>query len=216
MLDSDYDNRPGRILIDQVRAGKIKVYRNGSLLSPDDYKILYDRANGYSIVKITNPASLSGTFTGYFVLAIIVDMEITGYLKQTESVTYKAGINRFCGSCHTDYDTSKVDGSGHSLSGVYSNKIRHKVGNLVTSAIPGLKFEQPASGQYRLVCLTCHVAHGTSQDYWQRTLIDTLSLPEWDASMLAEISGSSRLKRMPNMGTCEACHEKGPASYATH
>jgi len=206
-------NELAKILVDPVRYNLIKVYLGSTLIDSSRVKVVYQ--DGHSVVTIAGATS-TDVFTGYFVLALVVNMDVNNYLTSAETVTYRSGINRFCGTCHTDYDTSNVANSGHVFSGLYSSAARHQVGATVDTAVPGLKFEESGTGTRTLVCLTCHVAHGANQDYWQRTLIDTLNLSNWNSSMLPEISGSSRLKRMPNMGVCEACHQKGYASYSPH
>jgi hypothetical protein len=64
-----------------------------------------------------------------------------------------------------------------------------------------------------MTCLTCHYAHGTSQDLWNATLDNTF----FEAPYV-ELAGSSALKRAPNMGTCEACHGKkeGAEGYSAN
>lgn len=64
-------------------------------------------------------------------------------------------------------------------------------------------------------CLTCHFAHGASEEIWQRWVSKFPKLIDdgWGNTLpLTEIAGSSALKRLPNMATCEACHQKGDAA----
>ncbi len=174
-------------------------------------------ANGYTLITVTDANLVSKI---YGVPAVTVEMDVYDYLGPDEQITYIHGVNQFCGACHTDYDTTVVDKSGSNLSGTYSEAYRHKVGAGWPDPVPGLKFEKgPDKDQRNITCLTCHIAHGTSQDYWKRTLAnDSLAdyqVPDWAGMAkeeFQEITGSSALKRMPNMGTCESCHDKGTAN----
>lgn len=153
-------------------------------------------------------------------------------------------------------------GSGSGMSGKYAKAYRHQVGMLWYKKVPGLKFEhdtwnsahniqgETGDGKYVVNCLTCHVAHGVSSDYWKRTIgdgddgmadgrvsldkqgiikkyypnteaaIDVYPLRIFSNNKLNPYNkttnpdsgnfrlGGSSLKRMPNMGVCEACHQK--------
>lgn len=133
-----------------------------------------------------------------YVRALVVRMTVQNKLQPNEQVLYESGLNKFCGACHTDYNTETVTKSGANLNGTYREAFRHKVGMTWSNTSNGLKYEfNTAAGGYKtVVCLTCHLAHGTDQ-----TLMGG-----------SETSGSSALKRMPNMGACESCHSKGAAS----
>ncbi|KKN11845.1 hypothetical protein LCGC14_1022400, partial [marine sediment metagenome] len=112
-----------------------------------------------------------------------------GATKDYTSAQYKAGISSFCAACHTQYKTSMVlkagpypaydsnDGNGsverfrHPVDAALSN------GDLLTGNSKTiaenltnhteLPVEQPAngaiSGSDKIICLTCHQAHGTAQ-----------------------------------------------------
>lgn len=143
------------------------------------------------------------------------------------------------------------DGDGQS--GEFSQAFRHQVGMVWDgkNKAKGLRFERDTwnptksiqgevNGKMVVNCLTCHVAHGVSSDYWQMTIgsgeeevsYDTEKNRKYyydnpdneeeqfplrifsnyelgNSSEEGEISGSSVLKRLPNMGVCEACHQKG-------
>ncbi|GAW91825.1 cytochrome c3 family protein [Calderihabitans maritimus] len=185
----------------------VNVYDNGS----KTYGATVDNSNGYTVITGVNLSDNGTADRVYGTPAIQVKMDINNYLQATETVTHISGLNTFCGACHTDYNTENVykdttdtepNGSGSMLNGTYSEAYRHQVGFNWHSEEPGLDFEE----NYRVTCLTCHVAHGTSQDYWNDTVGPGT---ESDITNLVEIAGSSALKRKPNMGTCETCHEKG-------
>ena len=202
----------------------ISVYNlddNAKLTATTQYTV--DSSAGYTKISLIGLDPTAGIRV-YGTPAMTVTMDIDNYLSSTESVKHLSGMNNFCGACHTDYNTQtaqtytdgKFSGSGEKLTGTYSEAYRHQVG-FSTGAAAGLVTEGG-----KMSCLTCHVAHGTSKDYWQRTLVDAaVKGPDgatWATGDLVEIAGSSALKRMPNMGTCEACHKKeiGNQGYAVN
>ncbi|MFZ5640361.1 MAG: cytochrome c3 family protein [Bacillota bacterium] len=178
---------------------KTVIYENGSPLASDKYTV--DNTNGqYTVIKFNKGYTPSGALTADFIPALKVDMQVTDYLKETESIAYKSGMNGFCGACHTDYNTEKVAGSGHSSSGTYADAYRHKVGFDYSFAATKLAAKNMVLESGKATCTTCHFAHGANETLWTRTL---------GADWGGEQGGSSALKRLPNMGTCETCHEKG-------
>ncbi|MBO8170171.1 MAG: cytochrome C [Thermoanaerobacteraceae bacterium] len=173
--------------------------------------------NGYTLITVEDANSVSKV---YGTPAITVQMKVYDYLGAGEKITYVRGINEFCGACHTDYDTTKVGKPSRDSNGIYSKAYRHKVGTSWYQEVPGLQFEKGIdNNNIKITCLTCHVAHGTSQEYWKHTLANNTlpeyQIPGWSEMAEAdfqEIAGSSALKRMPNMGTCESCHDKSSAN----
>lgn len=204
------------------RPGDVYTWISGYPYSPKVFvdgvrnsTVTVDNSQGYSIVSF--PSAPSGTVTAEFVPAVRVAISYgtngsVDMMTVNESITYKQGINAFCGACHMDYNTAysatfdgaKYGGSAEVLTGQYTEGYRHQVGYEWHGSVPGLKFEPNST----VVCLTCHVAHGTDQDYW----IDSLAGLDggfWTTDTAVEIDGSSALKRKPNMGVCESCHSKG-------
>ncbi|MDI6877823.1 MAG: cytochrome c3 family protein [Desulfitobacteriaceae bacterium] len=158
-----------------------------------------------------NPAiAPDSVVTADYVPGIRVIMNVADKLIASETVTYNGGINQFCGACHTDYNTSTVSGpntgSGHTLTGQYRSAYRHQVGMIWDDAARGtnviagggLKFESISGTTGRVMCLTCHFAHGTDDEFSGSTTTDT--------------TRSTAQKRQVNMSLCETCHEKGKAS----
>ncbi len=172
-----------------------------------------DRAGG----SVTFTSAPGSNVYADFTPALRVTMTVANKLASNETVTYLGGINAFCGACHTDYNTNRTGsttGSALALNGVYTQAYRHQVGMIYPdyAGVTGLKFQDQGGTQDVVVCLTCHVAHGTNQQYW----IDSLNAAEggtyWNATTAVEKSGSSALKRKPNMAVCETCHKKGELS----
>ncbi len=143
-----------------------------------------------------------------------------GATKDYTSAQYKAGISSFCAACHTQYKTSMLlkagpyppydsnDGNGsvarfrHPIDAALSNG-DILTGNSKTIAEnltnhTELPVEQPAngaiSGSDKIVCLTCHQAHGTKSS----------------ASETSSVSpaNSATLLRLDNRGVCQDCHQK--------
>ncbi|GAW93274.1 cytochrome c [Calderihabitans maritimus] len=185
----------------------VNVYDNGKV----SWGAKVDNSNGYTVITGVDLSGVGDRVYG--TPAIQVKMIISNYLEATESVTHISGLNTFCGACHTDYNTENVykdttdtepNGSGEMLNGTYSEAYRHQVGFNWHGSEPGLDFEE----NNRVTCLTCHVAHGVDQDYWNATVGPGTS-SDIALENLKEIAGSSALKRKPNMGVCETCHKKG-------
>lgn len=181
-----------------------KIYVNGTPVT-GGYTINYRTG-----VVTFNPAIVTlAVVTADYVPGIRVTMSVANKLAVNETVTYFEGMNRFCGACHTDYNTSGVPGqtgSGHTLTGQYRLAYRHQVGMIWEDAVRGtnviaggvLKFESVSGTTGRVMCLTCHFAHGTDDEFSGGTTTDT--------------TRSTAQKRQVNMSLCETCHEKGKAS----
>ncbi|MBO8170078.1 MAG: hypothetical protein H0Z35_12995, partial [Thermoanaerobacteraceae bacterium] len=177
--------------------------------SGNEVDVKLDNSNGYTV--ITPADGIAVIAKVYGTPSIKVTMDIDNYLAADESVTHKSGMNAFCGACHTDYNTENVAEPYKELNGTYSEAYRHPVGNYAAWALDHEGFvgtKMMLEGP-NLECLTCHVAHGTSQNYWDRTVGDNGTGYYDTATELVELAGSSALKRAPNMATCEACHSKG-------
>ena len=104
---------------------------------------------------------------------------------------YTSGVNDFCAACHADYNSTKATVE----SGVFSQAFRHKISqNLKTGMIgEGTK----------MVCLTCHYAHGTDSSL-QKDARDTQGTS-------IDVNPSSALKRYVNMSVCWKCHSSSHA-----
>ncbi len=183
----------------------------------------FDNASGFTKIRLdvngdgTFGDALVGTLKANYVPGLKVKMRFTDKDTATERITYVAGMNAFCGACHTDYDTTNVPMASRNLSGKYSQKTRHQVGFKWVGPKDGLVFE---TGTYDsadadiMICLTCHVAHGVDNSVWVQNLrgkTPPIDAGYWDglaANTILEKAGSSALKRKPNMATCETCHEK--------
>lgn len=159
--------------------------------------------NGYSIIINGNTATAV-----YGIAAIAVKMNVQNYLQGNETVTHIAGMNNFCGACHTDYENYQT---ADNATGTYSKAHRHQVGMDQTEKAQQIaKYNMPLESG-KLECLTCHVAHGSNSEYWLNSLSTAVGSEYYgdtDVDTYKELSGSSALKRQPNMGVCETCHDK--------
>ncbi|NYE58375.1 cytochrome c3 family protein [Carboxydothermus ferrireducens] len=193
-----------------------QVWVNGQLKTEGvDY--ILDGTSGETKIKLLQENGSVTVVYAYFYPALKVKMEVKDYLKSSEFVQHTYGINQFCGACHTDYNTDTGNiatstGSSDKLTGQYTEAYRHQVGFKVDEfkaflPLTNMVYEKRSDGDV-MTCLTCHYAHGTSKDFWTRTLTNDY----WSGQVIDEIAGSSALKRAPNMGTCETCHRKGPAN----
>ncbi len=172
--------------------------------------VTIDNRSGTTQVKFaTAPV---GTVTADFFAGVAVKMQVNNYLTANETVTHGSGLNTFCGACHVDYNTSGINSPGSNLNGTYTEAYRHKVGYTYGSVAKLQPMNMKLETGNIVTCGTCHVSHGTDTKYWQDTLTkaNNGSLPAGlVVEDLTEISGSSALKRLPNMGVCETCHAKG-------
>lgn len=124
----------------------------------------------------------------------------------SETVQYLSGINTFCGGCHTDFNTTGITTPGENKNGRYTQMYRHAIGvtpasftdngvNIpLTTTLP-LEGDNPTANQNKIMCLTCHYAHGTTVQG-----VEDSSLPGNPSDTM--------LKRRDNMGVCEDCHKK--------
>lgn len=145
----------------------------------------------------------------------------------------------------------KTGGAYAEALGEYRTAYRHSVGftrtfdpndktfsnaSSLDALYPGLKFDTsnpkaPGTIAPTVDCLTCHYAHGTSDDFITKSLslqgqlgafaISSTTYPTgYDASgnpmnaygdkaiQTYDSSRTTALKRIPNMGVCQACHNK--------
>lgn len=117
-------------------------------------------------VEIDHPDN--GPYSITFSQALIVEMDVETDTEGNETVTYRAGVVNFCVSCHTSYLRLENDAEGSPL--LYTDHVffTHRINQDVTSHVyavePDSRFKLEIDRQgsdKRLVCLSCHYAHGT-------------------------------------------------------
>ena len=124
-----------------------------------------------------------------------------------ETANYVSGSVTLCAACHSDFNAPS--GSGHTpASGTFrtDGMYRHSIGIMpasysgltgipvpLTTTLP-LEGTDPALNKNKIVCLTCHYAHGTVRD----------------GTAISSVTGnpSTMLRRRDYMGVCEDCHKK--------
>lgn len=127
-------------------------------------------------------------------------------------------------------------GAYDDLLGEYKQAYRHSIGitrtattadplfndsNSLNASYAGLVFEKSAYKNGVLAatvnCVTCHYAHGTSDAFIETSLtrllgpVNVFNGNNATGSKILQTydnTRSSALKRIPNMGTCQACHNK--------
>lgn len=184
----------------------ISVYINGGTkLSSSYYSVKFDVDNTNPAKPVTKPYVIfnktppisTGAVTVDYTPVLIVDMTIANKLQASEAISYISGMTDFCSACHTDYN-GKRSVDGVLQTGKYATNGYHHSGDSTNSSYPQLGNYGSTEGS----CLTCHYAHGVDQDRWAVTAA-RVNIAEYNSP---ELSGSSMLKRLPNSGTCETCH----------
>lgn len=189
--------------------------------SESQYRLLRLRPNGAASAKVvawngpwTNNTQTTYQAGGY---RAYTEKDWNPYLNgvQTYTHNYKSGLSDWCVSCHTVYKTP-VDSAPYDPGDPYGAEIRyrHTMDNMikgVTDETTGFTYnldsELPLeqvngsepSNQDKIMCLTCHRAHGTDATITDRIAeyydIDRGSLPK----------GSTLLRRN-NTSVCVDCH----------
>lgn len=177
---------------------------NGKKAELGTYKV--DVAGGRVIFN--NPLASTDVVTASYYPGMQVTGEITDYLGPTERSVYNKGINEFCAACHPDYDTENIKNPSQTLNGTYTLAYRHPVGSDYDRTVEGLTFG--GANNRQITCLTCHAAHGANADWWAGWAKQS----GWQGDVTGEYSGDSWILRLPNMSTCEACHQMGKANLS--
>lgn len=107
--------------------------------------------------------------------------------------TFSGQITQWCASCHTRYFANNNPTDAASPNGATGASWQYPRPN-----------DSLFNHQHRTVagrdCLTCHVSHG-SNAAMTGTFSASFAYPN------ATVSGSSRLLKVDNRGTCQACHD---------
>jgi len=129
------------------------------------------------------------------------------------SVSYGSNVNNWCGGCHNYF--AAADNSGHSnavggagLGHNPSGKYRHPMGiavNTTTAYVSGASFASLGKGTpvssdgSKLMCFSCHRAHGTASG---NTSAISNRWNKYDGTT----GYGSALLRLKNRDTCYNCH----------
>lgn len=181
-----------------------EIMVNGKKARPSTFKV--DLAGGRVIFK--RPLARGDVVTASYYPGVQVTGRVTNYLENTERAVYYTGVNQFCAACHPDYDTENIENPTGILNGIYRLAYRHPVGVEYDRAVEGLTFGGVSNRQ--ITCLTCHAAHGIDEDWWAGWAKQS----GWQGKVSGEDNGDSCILRLPNVSTCEACHQKGKANLS--
>jgi len=148
--------------------------------------------------------------------------------------TYDApSYNLFCAACHTDYlPTISAGSQTGSGVGIYSQKFRHTIDRGASAgpvpmpvrggtAFTAANLTGTVTGSNRLMCLSCHFAHGA--DASMMLLADNTRVSAAGGAtgtptdplqndVSAQLGGSSALKRYINQASCWHCHIRSSAN----
>lgn len=174
-------------------------------------------------VFLERPAEAgTGPYHIFFSQATMVDLEVQGADTTTETVIYRGGVVNFCTACHTGYLQRRMEGDQTYLYTQHAN-FEHPIdGDLAPYVNSAFIADPPAAfpleqggGQRRLVCLSCHFAHGTDADRMTgRNLTDPAypagsSIPPQTRLLRF---GSDTLTGAGNQEVCLVCHTSLPAT----
>jgi predicted CXXCH cytochrome family protein len=151
------------------------------------------------------------TYTPFMQVAATINP--AAKLTSAETVKWTAGMTEFCSACHTDYYGPRTNATTKlpEPKRAYETTEYHHTGNLTNGTKNYTELGNAGAGTSGN-CLTCHYAHGVDQSIWDVTKNTNGSL-KWVNK--TEVAGSSALKRLPNMGTCETCHSWEAKAYNT-
>lgn len=126
---------------------------------------------------------------------------ITNTATSKEEVVYTSGSVYFCGNCHSDFNQGKgssqrmakfTEQTGFDLSLDSIDYVMHAVN--VSNSYEGLAAASDVPYENnKIICLTCHRAHGTIVS---------------GTSFMRSGKQSTALKRKPANRICEECHQK--------
>lgn len=164
----------------------------------------------YRLLRTLLPEWYNPVTKKYDQVALVEAYAVT--LADKEGVNYVSGLNKFCGGCHTDFNTTGVADSGEHANGKYSMKTRHMVGEggFFNSRNMILPFEgtnqvwdgtpKPAANG-KITCATCHRTHGA-------TTVNTDPGTDFTLPDGSTFTNYSHLLRKDNRSVCQLCHGK--------
>lgn len=125
-----------------------------------------------------------------------------GYEPDYVTARYRTGMVDWCVECHYHYhETTTVVVADPGNKEIVGVRYRHEVNAVLGTVTTSLPREQPEGFSVsqqpsdRLLCLTCHYAHGTSAT---ATGLAASAAPAYDSALL----------RIDDRGVCQDCHKK--------
>jgi hypothetical protein len=173
--------------------GVVVRNKSGNLVR-DDIFIHYER--GY--VELAEAAE--GPYTIAFSQAMIVDIQIENRGTENEVITYRSGIVRFCTACHPGYLENR-EGINYTVHELFEHRINMNVTEAVYSpSDERFKLEiDRSNNEKRLVCLSCHFAHGTDAALMLDRNFEKIKTEE-------NASSSTCILRFGGREACFVCH----------
>lgn len=168
--------------------------------------------DGYAVPQ-GDPGPAPYTIT--FSQAVMVRFDVQNPGQQNESVLYRAGQVNFCTSCHSFYlQETAQDGQTYLYTrhAGFEHPINSDISGYAGSLIrnPDLRFRLEEEGsEQRLVCLSCHFAHGTDAGLIRDSQFN-LMYPNG-----AGAPANTSLLRFGGRQSCLVCHETMPAETLT-
>lgn len=167
----------------------------------------------YPSTPYRNPRLLRKTLLDETVRTVYMSID---YSNTNLPLAYGAGFNQWCGGCHDLFNTEGAERTGSTAFSYHGmDMFRHKVGVYIpdrqfsTSLLDGLPIPTDTKGQtegtpqWRLDCLTCHRAHGTSVNvsvgfkrFERYNSVDSYSDDQQQSALL----------RLPEREACYKCH----------
>lgn len=172
----------------------------------DEFFIHYQE--GYAVPQGSpGPAPYAITFSE----AVIVRFDVENPGQENESVIYRAGQVNFCTSCHSSYlQEAEQDGQTYlytrhaGFEHPINNDISGDIGGMINNPDERFRLEEEGT-QRRLVCLSCHFAHGTDAGL---ILDSEFNVMYPDGTGVPE---NTHLLRFGGRESCLICHETMPA-----
>lgn len=153
-------------------------------------------------VEIADPQH--GPYRITFSQALVVDMDVEPDGNGNELITYRAGVVNFCVSCHTNY--LRRDGeSFYTDHAFFTHRINMDITANPDVAEPDSRFalEKERNGTAkRLVCLSCHFAHGTDASLMLDSRFNFMYQPHGPALPPER----TYLLRFGERESCKMCH----------
>ena len=218
---ADHNNRTPWLFYDQdsplFEAHAVRILNAAN----HDVTAAFRVNNRLGRVWLVQPALAgAGPFRISFSQATVVDIEVQYAGTPQERTVYRGGVVNFCTACHTGYlrRREKVDSSVYLY--VYHANFEHPVGSDISPAVvsgsvyAGFRFEEQGTGQgteRRLVCLSCHFAHGTDVARMTQRDFTATDYPLVSTQLAAQIPDQTRLLRFGsrangNREVCLVCH----------
>ncbi|MBT9177455.1 MAG: hypothetical protein DDT20_01788 [Firmicutes bacterium] len=155
-----------------------------------------------------------GPYSISFSQATVVDLAVENAGTAQERTVYRSGVVNFCTACHTGYLQQRTVSGSIYLYTEHAN-FAHPIDTNINPAVASGSVTNPPAdfrlehqgGERRLVCLSCHFAHGTDAERMTRR---DFTVPAYPVGSVL-IPTQTRLLRFGseangNREVCLVCH----------